>query len=46
MFEESLLLGWLLGSIVDERSLPVEVMVAGCKTVDLDADETVSVQFG
>jgi len=41
----SLILKQLLGSIVDERSLPAEVMVIGCETVDSDADETGSVQF-
>jgi len=45
VFEESLLLRWLLGSIFYERSIPAEVTVAGYKTVDLDADETGSIQF-
>jgi len=46
VFEESLLPRGLLSSIIDKRSLPAEVMVAGCKTVDSDADETGSIQFG
>ena len=46
VFEERLLLRQLLSSIVDERNLPVEVTVAGCETVDLDADETGNIQFG
>jgi len=29
VFEENLLLRWLLGSIVDEKSLLADVMVAG-----------------
>ena len=41
-----LLMRQLLSSIVDERSLPAEVTVAGCETVDLDTNETGSVQFG
>jgi len=43
VFEERLVLRWLLSSIVDERSLPEEVTVSGCKTVDSDADETGSI---
>jgi len=45
VFEENLLPKWLLRSIIDERSLPAEVMVAGCETFDSDADETGSIQL-
>jgi len=37
---------WVLGSTVDSRNLLAEVMVAGCKTMDLDTNETGCVQFG
>jgi len=45
VFEESLPPRWLLSSTVDERSLPAEVTVSGCKSLDLDADETGRIQF-
>jgi len=31
---------------VDERGLPAEVTVSSCETMDLDANETGSVQLG
>jgi len=46
MIESVLLLRWMLGSTVDGRSLLEEVMVAGGETMDSDANETGSVQFG
>jgi len=38
-------LRWVLGSIVDGKSISAEVMVAGSKTMDSDTNETGSVQF-
>jgi len=35
----------VLNSNFDGRRLLAEVMVAGCKTMDLDANETESVHF-
>jgi len=46
MIKRVLLLRWVLGSIVDGKSLSAEVMVAGSKTVDSDPNETGSVWFG
>jgi len=46
VFEESLPPRWVLGSYCNERSLPAEVTVSGCESVDSDADETGSIQFG
>jgi len=46
LFEESLLPRQLLGSVVNERSLPAETMGGCSETVNLDANEAGSVWFG
>jgi len=44
LFWESLLLRWLLSSVVD-RKFPAEFQVSGCKTMDSDAYEAEVVQL-